>query len=379
MLKVAIIGCGRIADDHVEQIGRIHGCEIIGVCDREPLMARQLCDRFRIKNAFEDVGRLLKACCPDVVHITTPPQSHFAIARQCLEAGCHLYVEKPFTLNTKEADDLIKSANSRGLKLTVGHDLQFSHGSRRMRQLVSRGYLGGLPVHMESYYCYDLANPVYAQALLTNSRHWVRALPGKLLQNLISHGIARIVEFLTTEDPEVYAYGFVSPLLRSLGEEEIIDELRVLITEGQRASASFVFSSQMRPSLNLFRVFGPKNGFELDNEQEKLVKLRGSRFKSYAEKFIPQLITAKQCVESSTLNIGLFLARDFHMKTGMKHLIEAFYQCIQLGDPPPIPYREILLTSRIMDKIFEQLSGRSGRGQEYESAFLNGRHSAVLP
>jgi predicted dehydrogenase len=374
MLKVAIIGCGRIADDHVQQIRRIHGCEIIGVCDREPLMARQLCDRFRIKNAFEDVGRLLKASRPDVVHITTPPQSHFAIAKQCLEAGCHLYVEKPFTLDTKEAENLIKSADSCGLKLTVGHDLQFSHGSRRMRQLVSKGYLGGLPVHMESYYCYDLANPVYAQGLLKNRRHWVHALPGKLLQNLISHGIARIAEFLTTEDPEVYAYGFVSPLLRSLGEEGIIDELRVLITEGQRASASFVFSSQMRPSLNLFRVFGPKNGFTLDYEQETLIKLRGDCFKSYVQKFVPQFITAKECVENSVMNMRLFLAGDFHMKAGMKCLIESFYECIRSGTTPPISYREILLTSRVMDKIFRQINESSDlrRIQNRSSEWTNG-------
>ena len=46
MLKVAIVGCGKIADSHASQIQRIEGCEIVGVCDREPLMARQLYERF---------------------------------------------------------------------------------------------------------------------------------------------------------------------------------------------------------------------------------------------------------------------------------------------------------------------------------------------
>jgi predicted dehydrogenase len=378
MIKAAIIGCGKIADDHVQQIGRIRDCEIVGVCDREPLMSKQLCERFGIKNAFDEVDRLLEACCPDVVHITTPPQTHFAIARQCLGAGCHVYVEKPFTLNSEEAEDLIKFANNCGLKLTVGHDLQFTHVARRMRRLVSGGHLGGPPVHMESYYCYDLTDPVYAQALLANKRHWVRSLPGKLLQNLISHGIARIAEYLTMENPEVHAYGFVSPLLRSLQGEDVIDELRVLITDRQRTTASFVFSSQMRPQLNLFRVFGPQNGIEVDYEQERLIKLHGRRLKSYAEKFIPHLFMAKDCIESSSLNIGLFLARDFHMKSGMKYLIEAFYQCVQSGDSPPIPYREILLTSRIMDEIFEQLRGSLlPEAGEYRSALLNAPSSAA--
>ncbi len=83
-----------------------------------------------------------------------------------------------------------------------------------MRALVKSGYLGGPPVHMESYYCYDLGDPSYARALLGDKNHWVRRLPGKLLQNIISHGIARIAEFLTSDAPQVIAYGFVSPLLK---------------------------------------------------------------------------------------------------------------------------------------------------------------------
>ena len=52
MLNVAIVGCGKIADDHAEQIQRIKGCQIVGVCDREPLMARQIYQRFPIKQYF---------------------------------------------------------------------------------------------------------------------------------------------------------------------------------------------------------------------------------------------------------------------------------------------------------------------------------------
>src|SRR6185436_2704961 len=84
MLRVAIVGCGKIADAHAAQIRRIAGCEIVGVCDREPLMARQLYERFPIKAHFGDVSELLACARPDVVHITTAPESHFDLARLCL-------------------------------------------------------------------------------------------------------------------------------------------------------------------------------------------------------------------------------------------------------------------------------------------------------
>ncbi len=76
----------------------VAGCEIVGVCDREPLMAEQLCDRFAVGGCYSDVAQLLEHARPEVVHITTPPESHFGLARLCLEHDRHVYVEKPFTL-----------------------------------------------------------------------------------------------------------------------------------------------------------------------------------------------------------------------------------------------------------------------------------------
>ena len=355
MLRVAIVGCGKIADSHAEQIQRIHGCEIVGVCDREPLMARQLYERFPVKGHFSDVQQLLEEARPQVVHITTPPGSHFSIAKLCLEWGCHVYVEKPFTLYEADARVLIDLALAKNLKVTAGHDDQFSHVARRMRALVQQGFLGGPPVHMESYYCYELGNSAYARAVLADKSHWVRRLPGKLVQNIISHGIARIAEYLTTESPRIMVHAFTSPLLRGRGETEIIDELRVLISEQERTTAYFTFSSQMRPALHQFRIYGPKNGLILDQDQETLIRLPGTRLKSYLEKFGAPLTLAKQYYDNVFTNLGTFAAKDFHMKSGMKYLIESFYRSITEGEPLPIPYREILLTASIMDSIFAQI------------------------
>jgi predicted dehydrogenase len=355
MLKVGLIGCGKITDSHASQIQRIQGCEIVGACDREPLMADQLCERFNIKFACSEVDELLDRCCPDVVHITTPPQSHFELAKTCLKRDCHVYVEKPFTVSLHEAEELIRLANEVNRKITVGHDLQYSHAARRMRRIVEEGYLGGAVVHMESIYCYDLSDPSYAKALLADKGHWVRRLPGKLLHNIISHGLARITEFLSDDSPSVVAQGFTSSVLKSIGETEIIDELRVVITESKGTSAYFTFSSQMRPPLNQFRIYGPKNGLILDENHQTLICCKGARYKSYSEKFIPALNLGVQYVSNCFTNLRLFAANDFHMKAGMKCLIETFYRCIEGGGPLPLSYREIILTAKLLDAIFAAL------------------------
>lgn len=356
MIRVGIIGCGKIADVHAEQLIRIPGCEIVGVCDREELMAKQLYERFPIKRYFSDVNALLEIAKPDVVHITTPPQSHFDLGRKCLESGCHVYIEKPFTVIASEAEELIAIAIANNKKITAGHDDQFSHAARRMRELIRAGYLGGPPVHMESYYCYDLGDAHYASAVLGDRDHWVRQLPGKLFQNNISHGICRIAEFLATESPKVVADGFVSPFLKRMNETDIVDELRVIVSDGKSMTAYFTFSSQMRPVLKHFRIYGPKNGLEMNHDHQTVIKIRGSKYKSYLDKFVPPYDFARQYWGNSVSNVHSFLKKDFHMKSGMKFLIESFYHSILDQSPLPISYREILLTAKIMEAISTQIN-----------------------
>jgi predicted dehydrogenase len=355
MIKVAIVGCGKIADDHAQQIKGIPGCEIVGVCDREELMARQLGERFDVENYFSSVNELLEKAKPEVIHITTPPQSHYELAKKCMEAGCHVYVEKPFTINAREAKELIGIAEEKELKITAGHDAQFTNAARQMREIIRKGYLGGAPVHMESYYCYNLGSEGYAKALIKDRTHWVRRLPGQLLQNIISHGICRIAEYLESDSPRVIADAFTSPFLKNMGEKDLRDELRVIINDSNHITAYFTFSSQMRPSLHHFRVYGPENGLIADHDHQTVIKMRGTNYKSYLDKFVPPLVFAKQYAFNSLNNMRRFLKNDFHMKSGMKYLINSFYKSIAKDEPPPIPYKEILLTAQIMDSIFEQI------------------------
>lgn len=355
MLEVAIVGCGKIAEDHALALASMRDAKLVAACDAEPLMAKQLAERFRIANVYNDVTELLESESLDVVHVTTPPRSHFEITRQCLDANVNVYVEKPFAINAREAAELIRVAGQKGLRLTVGHDHQFGPASRKARELIERGYLGEGPVHMESYYCYPLGKSVYADAVLTDPGHWVRQLPGRLLHNIISHGIGRIAELMETDRPEVIAHGFTSPLLREAGEQEIVDELRVILSERQRRTAYFTFSSGMRPALHQFRVYGTERGFVVDQDQEILVTLDGEAMTSYLERFVSPMKIANRYAKGAATNVFSFLRNKFHMKAGQRFLIRAFYDSIVDQTAPPIPYKDILRTATIMDDIFDQV------------------------
>ena len=357
-LRIAIVGCGKIAEQHVEAVRRIRGAAVVGVCDRERLMAQQLAERHAIPHVSDDVAALLAEARPDVVHVTTPPASHLSIALRCLEAGCHVYVEKPFTLTAPEASRLIEDARHRGLHITAGHNLQCTWESLEGRRLVREGFLGGPPVHIESYYTYELKDRQYAAALLGDRQHWVRQLPGQLLHNIISHGIARIAEFLDCDDPLVVAHGHVSPLLRSIGETTIIDELRVHISDRRNMTASFVFSSQVSPAVNGWRAYGPVNSLVVDNLHHTLIRLKQRGYKSYMNYFLQPLHVAAEHARNAGGNMARFLRADFHDDSGLKHCIEAFYESIATTGAPAATPREVLLVALIMDRIFEQLAAR---------------------
>src|SRR5207249_11756320 len=153
-LLVAVVGCGQIADAHLQEIRKIPSARVVAVCDRYPDLARQAAERFGVPGIYSDVARMLAESKPDVVHITTPPQSHAALACQALAAGAHVYVEKPFTVDAAEAAGVFKAARANGRLVCVGHDHLFDPCWEELRRRHASGALGKV-VHVDSILGYD--------------------------------------------------------------------------------------------------------------------------------------------------------------------------------------------------------------------------------
>ena len=211
---------------------------------------------------------------------------------------------------------------------------------------------------MESSFPYGLQDP-YGQALLGDKNHWVRALPGKLLHNVISHAVCKIAEYMPDSSPTITAVGYKSPYLREMGELDIIDELRILIhSADHNTSAYFTFSSQISPPMFQFRLYGPENSLVIDHNQRMLIRLRKTDArKSFLNHFIAPRLLAKQYLANARKNVSRFIQKDFHLDYGRRQLVNEFYKAIREDGPEPIPYREIILTARIMDEIFHQIRG----------------------
>ena len=122
-LRTAVVGTGYLGRFHAQKYAALDGCELVAVCDPDAARGAEIAGEVGTR-ALSDHRALEGAC--DAVSIASPTRSHFAVARDCLERGLHVLVEKPMTTTADEARTLIELAAERNLVLQVGHLERFN-------------------------------------------------------------------------------------------------------------------------------------------------------------------------------------------------------------------------------------------------------------
>jgi predicted dehydrogenase len=354
-LNVVLVGCGQIADGHVSEIHKLDSAAVVAVCDREPLMAEQLAVRHGVPHHYSDFETMLRERQPDVVHICTPPASHLPLTRMAVDAGCHVYVEKPLALNYQDSVALVDHVTRAECKITIGHNSQFEPPMLELRELIGRGELGEC-VHVESWFGYDLSGP-FGKAIMGSPDHWVHHLPGKLFQNNINHMLNKVTELMDDDRPEIRAMAWMRNRAESFGDvrDQLLDELRVMI-RGERVSAYATFSSNVKPLAQFARVYGTRGIAHLDFVSRTVTMERGPTLPSAIGRLAAGFDQALQYARSAGRNARRFVASDYHYFAGMSYLIRAFYDSILHDAPLPISTRDMLRIAWMMDEIFAQIS-----------------------
>jgi predicted dehydrogenase len=312
-------------------------------------MAEQLAVRYAVPRQYSDVAKMLDEEKPDVLHITTPPQSHLSLTKQAVAAGCHIFLEKPVALHHCDTEAIIESVVAAGRKLAVNYWPRFETPALELRRLYEAGELGN-PVHVESSIGYDLGGE-FGLALQRDPEHWVHRLPGKLFQNVLDHVLNKITPFVDDEHPFIHAIawrGEASP------SGELLDELRVMI-RGVKTSAYATFSAHARPVAQTLRVYGTKNTAHADFMGRTVVLERKQTFPSALGRLFPPFLAAKDYARQGMRNVNSFSHARFHFFDGMRRLLSEFYLCIEEDSQVPISYDEILRVSSMMERIFEQV------------------------
>ena len=184
MIRIGVIGYGYWGPNIVRNFHSHEGSEVTLVCDKNPKCQERLRKAHPGMGFTTDENEILKSSSIDLVAVVTPVWTHYELAKRALENGKHVFVEKPFTCTTAQAEELIELADRKKLKIMVDHTFLFTGAVKRIRELIDDGTMGDL-------YYYDST-----RVNLGLFQHDVN-----VIWDLAPHDLS-IMDFLIKEKPE---------------------------------------------------------------------------------------------------------------------------------------------------------------------------------
>lgn len=340
-MRVALIGAGQIARQHLSCLKTLPGVDIAGVCDLSPAVAESVAERYGVPAWFTDHAAMLRDLKPDSVHVTTPPTSHFRLAMDALQSGAHVLVEKPATATLAELEQLVRYAEERQLVLTEDYNYVFNHATREIARWVETGMLGAV-VHIEVMMALNLFGPGgFADP---NARHPALTLAGGALADFLPHLASLAHRFIgphrraqaiwTKRRPSILPY----------------DEMHAVV-EGAHGTATLGFSSSAQPDAFWLRVFGERAQASTNLFEARLTveRLRGG------PKPLQPLLNGLE--EGRAVRRAAFgtLLRKFKpgpgTYDGMWHLIAGTYEALARAAALPVPVEHVLAVNRMVEAL----------------------------
>jgi predicted dehydrogenase len=141
MLKIALIGAGKMGISHLSILGGYAGTDIVGVCDTSKMVTDFLTKHGKF-NCFSDYNKMIAETKPDAVVVAVPTKFHYSIIKDLLEKKIHVFAEKPFCLTYEQSEELVHLAAKNKLVNQVGYHNKFIGTFREVKRIAQSGALG---------------------------------------------------------------------------------------------------------------------------------------------------------------------------------------------------------------------------------------------
>ncbi len=336
MSRVGLVGCGRMGEIHLRIIRGLRGPTVVGVADTDLNRAKTFAAREGIGHAAGDLESLLELSRPEVIHIVTPPATHASLACAALEAGCHVFVEKPMALTGREAE-LILAAVKPGRILTVGHNHLFDPVIREARGRLAAGRLGKL-VGLDAFH-----------GALPGVPPWLAELPFGPWMEDAPHPL--YLSQLFMGDPlSIRALGYPA----SAGPK--FREVRVVMRHADGLSC-VALSDATVPYRHRLTLFGTARTLEIDLVSGTLCEVRPMRGHRWLTKGLATLDASAQLLRGTGRNAFRVVTGRERSWPGLRMVIQAFYEAIQTGASSPVPATQGARIAQLLEEIGRLLNG----------------------
>jgi predicted dehydrogenase len=340
-VRVVLIGLGGIADAHLRKLRWIEDAEVVGVCDLSPALASAMAERFGVPHSGTDAEQMLADLEPHAVHVMTPPGAHRRLVQLALDAGAHVFVEKPIATGREDYAAMRDAALAAGRLLVEDFNYRFQRVTLRALDMLSEGAVGR-PVSVDAAMNVGLADPSgpYADP---DVPHFAHRLPGGALFNFASHPASIVTAILGPHDG-------VRAWRRRLEPEALSDdELRALAGAGD-ACAVITLTSHAQPPGFAVAVRGTRGALELDVFAGRLhLASRAGR----VGRLVDDLRLGTGLVGDAILGAGRVATGRNDYVEGLGTLLERFYEAVAGGGPPPVTLEEMDAANALLFDLFE--------------------------
>ena len=143
MIKVALVGAGKMGISHLSILGAHPDVEVVGVCDTAMIVTGAL-KKYTQFPCYKKLPKLLDKEKPDAVFVAVPTKFHYKMIKELLERNIHVFAEKPFCLNPEQADELASLAQKNGLINQVGYHNKFIGTFQEVKRILDSGAIGDI-------------------------------------------------------------------------------------------------------------------------------------------------------------------------------------------------------------------------------------------
>jgi predicted dehydrogenase/nucleoside-diphosphate-sugar epimerase len=366
-IRVALVGAGYVAQFHRDLLAEMPEVELAAVCDADPERARSAARQWGVADAVTSIDELA-GLDVDVAHVLVPPDLHVPLARRLLEMGIGVLLEKPAALSSVESLELQALADRQGLPLGVNHNNLYHPAFVRLLERVRAGRVGRVE-HVRVCLSVPLA-----QLDAGDFSHWMFRSPENIVFEQAPHPLSQLHALIgRVQEARTTILGS-----RELLPGQTFHDRWLVAARGERGTAEIYLAFDQGFNRWTLEVLGSDGSAEADLGHNLFSWEEKTPWLDFWNGFLAGWRRSRSLARDAAAGVGRYARFTLGMGrrqdsyfAGMRGSVQAFYDTLRTGAPPPVDAAQAAEVLEWCEAIAaESIRGEQGKVETLRPARL---------